>query len=289
MSKRKLLELVNDGIVNGWDDPRMPTISGLRRRGYTPSGIRTFCDKIGVAKRDNLIDVSLLEFCIREELNKTAQRVMVVLDPLKLVITNYDENKTEELYSENFPGDPDNTRLIPFSKELWIEKEDFMEKPVKNWFRLSPGNKVRLKSAYIIQCDSFSKDEHENITEVFCRYLPETKSGNDTSNIHVKGTIHWVSANHAATAGVRLYDRLFTVEDVSADPADFKDLINPNSLQVIKEAYIEPFLKNAAVDTPYQFMRKGYFCLDKDSTPGNLVFNRTVTLKDAWAKERKKN
>ncbi|MEO6456212.1 MAG: glutamine--tRNA ligase/YqeY domain fusion protein [Ginsengibacter sp.] len=289
MSKRKLLQLVNEGMVSGWDDPRMPTISAFRRRGYTPSGIRSFCDKIGVAKRDNLIDVGLLEFCIREELNKTAQRVMVVLDPLKLIITNYDENKTEELISENFPGDNEHTRSIPFSRELWIEREDFMEEPAKKWFRLAPGNKVRLKSAYIIQCNSFLKDEQENITEVHCTYLPESKSGNDTSGISVKGTIHWVSTTHADNAEVRLYDRLFKIEDVAGESEDFKDLINPNSLQVIKNAYIEPFLKKASVNTPYQFIRKGYFCLDKDSTPGDLIFNRTVTLKDAWAKEVKKN
>ncbi|MEO6328787.1 MAG: glutamine--tRNA ligase/YqeY domain fusion protein [Ginsengibacter sp.] len=289
MSKRKLLQLVTEGIVDGWDDPRMPTISAFRRRGYTPSSIRTFCDKIGIAKRDNLIDVSLLEFCIREELNRTAQRVMVVLDPLKLVITNYDENKTEELTSENFPGNNESIRVIPFTRELWIEKEDFMEQPAKKWFRLSPGNKVRLKSAYIIQCDSFFKDNQGNITEVHCRYLPESKSGNDTSGIIVKGTIHWVSKPHAHTAEVRLYDRLFKAEDVSAGEGDFKDLINPDSLQVIKNVYIEPFLKNPAVDTAYQFIRKGYFCLDKNSAPGNLIFNRTVTLKDAWIKEIKKN
>lgn len=289
MSKRKLLQLVNDGIVNGWDDPRMPTISGFRRRGYTASSIRTFCDKIGVAKRDNLIDVTLLEFCIREELNKTAQRVMVILDPLKLVITNYPDNKSEMLSSENFPGDEQNSRSIPFSKELWIEKEDFMEEPVKKWFRLAPGNKVRLKSAYIIQCDSFLKDDQGNIIEIHCRYLPDSKSGNDQSGSIVKGTIHWVSAAHAGTAEVRLYDRLFKAEDVSAEPGDLKDLIDPQSLQVIGEAYIEPFLNNAVVNNPYQFIRKGYFCLDKDSTAGNLIFNRTVTLKDAWAKETKKN
>jgi glutaminyl-tRNA synthetase len=289
MSKRKLLQLVNDGIVNGWDDPRMPTISAFRRRGYTASGIRTFCDKIGVAKRDNLIDVSLLEFCIREELNKTAQRVMAVLDPLKLVITNYDEHKTEELISENFPGNEDSMRTIFFSKDLWIEKEDFMEEPVKKWFRLAPGNKVRLKSAYIIQCNSFLKDAQGNITEVHCTYLPESKSGNDTSGINVKGTIHWVSAAHAATAEVRLYNRLFKIENVSAEEGDFKDLINPDSLHIIKQAYIEPFLKTATSNTAYQFIRKGYFCLDKDSTPARLVFNRTVTLKDAWTKESKRD
>lgn len=289
MSKRKLLQLVNEGMVNGWDDPRMPTISGFRRRGYTPASIRAFCDKIGVAKRDNLIDVSLLEFCIREELNKTAQRVMVVLEPLKLIITNYEADKTEELTSENFPGDEKNMRTVPFSRELWIEQEDFMEKPAKKWFRLAPGNKVRLKSAYIIQCDSFLKNAQGDITEIYCTYLPESKSGNDTSGLNVKGTIHWISAAHAETAEIRLYDRLFNVEDVSAESDDFKDLINPDSLRIIKDARIEPSLKNAMPDTPYQFIRKGYFCLDKDSAPGNLIFNRTVTLKDAWVKEAKKN
>jgi glutaminyl-tRNA synthetase len=289
MSKRKLLQLVNEGFVSGWDDPRMPTISGFRRRGYTASSIRTFCDKIGVAKRDNLIDVTLLEFCIREELNKTAQRVMVVLDPVKLVITNYDDNKTEDLTSENFPGDEDNVRQIPFSKELWIEREDFMEQPAKKWFRLAPGNKVRLKSAYIIQCDNFLKDDEGNITEIRCTYLPESRSGNDTTGITVKGTIHWVSASHAATAEIRLYDRLFKVEDPSGEDADFKDYINSESLQVVKGAYTEPYLKNAQENMPYQFIRKGYFCLDKDSTTGHLVFNRTVSLKDTWAKEVKKS
>ena len=287
MSKRKLIQLVNDGIVNSWDDPRMPTISGFRRRGYTPQSIRIFCDKIGIAKRDNLIDISLLEYCIREELNRTALRVMAVLDPLKLIITNYEENKTEELAAENLVVNGNIARPIPFSKELWIEKEDFMEEPVKKWFRLAPGNMVRLKSAYIIRCDSFLKDEEGNISEVYCTYLPESKSGNDTSGIQVKGTIHWVSVAYAATAEVRLYDRLFTVEEVPVEDDNFKNYINPGSLQ-IKHAYIEPSLKNAGSSTAYQFIRKGYFCLDKDSKPGNLVFNQTVTLKDAWAKEVKK-
>lgn len=288
MSKRKLLQLVNEGFVSGWDDPRMPTISAFRRRGYTPSSLRIFCDKIGVAKRDNLIDVSLLEFCIREELNKTAQRVMAVLDPVKLIITNYEEDKTEDLASENFPENNESFRSIPFSKELWIEREDFMEEPAKKWFRLAPGKNVRLKSAYIIQCDSFLKDEHGNISEIHCTYLPESKSGNDTSGTSVKGTIHWVSTAHATVAEVRLYDRLFKVEDVANASEDFKDLINPDSLQVIKHAYIEPFLKDATMDTPYQFIRKGYFCVDKDSSGKKLIFNRTVTLKDAWKKESKK-
>jgi len=286
MSKRKLLQLVNDKIVCGWDDPRMPTISGLRRRGYTAESIRLFCEKIGVAKRDNLIDLSLLEFCIREELNKTAYRVMVVLNPIKLIITNYDENKTEELSVESLTGD--NVRSIPFSKELWIEREDFMEQPAKKWFRLAPGSTVRLKSAYIIKCTGFIKDTRGNISEVHCTYLPESKSGNDTTGIHVKGTIHWVSIAHAATAEVRLYDRLFKFEDPSNEEGDFKDHINPDSLQVINSACIEPFLKNAGSNMAYQFIRKGYFCLDKDSKPDHIIFNRTVTLKDAWAKEVKK-
>ncbi|MBA2562680.1 MAG: glutamine--tRNA ligase/YqeY domain fusion protein, partial [Chitinophagaceae bacterium] len=256
MSKRKLIQLVNDGIVNSWNDPRMPTISGLRRRGYTPQSIRIFCDKIGIAKRDNLIDISLLEYCIREELNRTALRVMAVLDPLKLIITNYEENKTEELTAENL-ADNNNTRTIPFSKELWIEREDFMEVPAKKWFRLAPGNMVRLKSAYIIKCDSFLKDEDGNIIELYGTYLPESKSGNDTSGIHVKGTIHWVSAAHAATAEVRLYDRLFTVEEVPVEDDNFKHYINPDSLQVMY-AFIEPSLKNAVQSTAYQFIRKGY-------------------------------
>jgi len=287
MSKRKLIQLVNDGIVNSWDDPRMPTISGLRRRGYTPQSIRLFCDKIGVAKRDNLIDISLLEYCIREELNSTALRVMAVLDPVKLIITNYDENKFEELTAEN-PADDNSSRTIPFGKELWIEREDFMEEPVKKWFRLSPGKMVRLKSAFIIKCDNFIKDDEGNISEIYCTYLPESKSGNDTSGIQVKGTIHWVSVAHAATAEIRLYDRLFTVEEVPVNEDNFKNYINADSLQ-IKQAFIEPSLKDAGSGTPYQFIRKGYFCLDKDSKPGNLIFNRTVTLKDAWSKEVKKS
>lgn len=288
MSKRKLLQLVNEGHVTGWDDPRMPTLSGFRRKGYTPLSIRTFCDKIGVAKRENLIDISLLEFCLREELNKTAHRVMAVLEPLKLVITNYPEGQTEEMISENGPDESMGTRTVPFSKELWIEQEDFMEVPAKKWFRLAPGAMVRLKSAYIVKCDDFVKDANGNITEIHCTYLPETKSGNDTSGISVKGTIHWVSAQHAAAAEVRLYDRLFKVENPAAEEGDFKSYMNPNSLQTIPTAYIEPSLLQATPDSRYQFLRKGYFCLDKDSTPEKLVFNRTATLKDAWVKEVKK-
>lgn len=288
MSKRKLLQLVNEGHVNGWDDPRMPTISGFRRKGYTPESIREFCDKIGVAKRENLIDLSLLEFCLREHLNKIANRVMAVLDPVKLIIDNYEEGRTEELVSENGPDENMGNRNIPFSRHLWIEREDFMEIPAKKWFRLAPGTMVRLKSAYIIRCESFTKDDLGNITEIHCTYIPESKSGNDTSNIQVKGTIHWVSAQHAATAEIRLYDRLFKSENPAAEEGDFKDHINPDSLQIIHEAYIEPSLKNASLNDRFQFIRKGYFCLDTDSSDGKLVFNRTVTLKDAWAKEVKK-
>ncbi|MEP7251080.1 MAG: glutamine--tRNA ligase/YqeY domain fusion protein [Ginsengibacter sp.] len=282
MSKRKLLQLVNDGYVKGWDDPRMPTISAFRRKGYTPSSIRTFCEKIGVAKRDNLIDISLLEFCLREELNETAPRVMAVLHPVKLIIDNYDENKTEDLVVENLPNDAANTRSVPFSKELWIEREDFMEVPVKKWFRLAPGQMVRLKSAYIVRCDSFIKDEAGSVNEIHCTYLPESKSGHDTSNIKVKGTIHWVSVLHADTAEVRLYERLFKVENPAMEERDFKEYINPDSLRIIDKAFIEPALQKAKSGDHFQFMRNGYFFVDKDSKPGELVFNRTVTLKDSF-------
>jgi glutaminyl-tRNA synthetase len=289
MSKRKLLQLVNEGYVTGWDDPRMPTLSGFRRKGYTPESIRLFCEKIGVAKRENLIDISLLEFCLREELNKTAHRVMAVLDPVKLIITNYEDNKTEDLISENGPEEAMGTRTIPFSKELWIEREDFMEVAAKKWFRLAPGAMVRLKSAYIVKCESFTKDDNGNITAIHCTYIPESKSGNDTSGISVKGTIHWVSAAHAVNAAVRLYDRLFKAENPAAEEGDFKENINPGSLQIINNAFIEPSLAHATLQLRYQFLRKGYFCLDKDSTKEKIVFNRTVTLKDAWVKEVKKN
>lgn len=289
MSKRKLLQLVNEGYVSGWDDPRMPTLSAFRRKGYTAESIRTFCDKIGVAKRENFIDLSLLEFCLREDLNQKALRVMAVLDPVKLIITNYEEGKTEELMSENGPDEAMGKRTLPFGKELWIEREDFMEEPAKKWFRLAPGAMVRLKSAYIVKCESFVKDNAGNVTEIHCTFIPESRSNNDTSGISVKGTIHWVSAAHAATAEVRLYDRLFKAENPANEEGDFKENINPDSLQVITHAVIEPSLKNATMESRYQFIRKGYFCLDKDSITEHLVFNRTVTLKDAWAKEVKKS
>lgn len=289
MSKRKLLQLVNEGVVTGWDDPRMPTISGLRRRGYTPESIREFCERIGIAKRENLIELSLLEFCVREHLNKTATRVMAVLDPIKLVITNYPEGKQEVLIGENNPEaeDKGGTREIPFGNELWIEREDFMEEPAKKWFRLAPGAMVRLKHAYIVKCEDFVKDPEGKVTEIHCSYIPESKSGEDTSGINVKGTIHWVSTLHAKSAEVRMYDRLFTVESPDGEEGDFKDYLNPNSIEVIKNAYIEPYLATADKDARYQFIRKGYYCLDKDSTPEQLVFNRTVSLKDAWAKGNK--
>lgn len=289
MSKRKLLQLVNEKHVTGWDDPRMPTISGLRRRGYTPASIRDFCDRIGVAKRENLIDVSLLEYCVREDLNKTSLRRMVVFDPLKVVITNYPEGQKESLPGEENPEDPNSgTREIPFTRNLYIEREDFMENPPKKYFRLAPGQMVRLKSAYIIRCDEVVKDENGIIHEVRCTYIPESKSGSDTSGINVKGTLHWVSIDEAINVEVRLYDRLFKVEDPSNEEGDFKDYINPDSLTVINAAYAEPALLKASFKERYQFLRKGYFALDKDTSPSRIVFNRTVTLKDTWAKEVKK-
>lgn len=287
MSKRKLLQLVEEKHVEDWDDPRMPTISGLRRRGYTPASIREFCERIGVAKRENMIDVSLLEFCIREDLNKTAWRRMAVLDPIKMVIANYPENETETLFSENNPEAEGGGggREIPFGKELWIERDDFMEVPPKKFFRLGVGLMVRLKSAYIVKCDSFTKDADGKVTEIYCTYVPESKSGNDTSGINVKGTIHWVSVAHAKTAEVRLYDRLFRVENPAVEEGDFKEYLNPHSLQIIPKAYIEPELANAQPGRGYQFMRIGYFTIDKHSTADKLVFNRTVTLKDGWVKK----
>jgi glutaminyl-tRNA synthetase len=282
-SKRRLMQLVNDKYVTGWDDPRMPTISGLRRRGYTAESIRDFCDRIGVAKRDNMVDVSLLEFCLREDLNKKALRRMVVFDPIKVVITNYPKDAEEFVESENNPEAPDSgLRKIPFSNELYIEQEDFMENPPKKYFRLAPGQMVRLKSAYIIKCDEVIKDASGKVTELHCTYIPESKSGHDTSGIHVKGTLHWVSVKHAISVELREYDRLFRVENPMNEEGDFKDYINPDSLKVINNAFAEPALKTAKFDERYQFLRKGYFCLDKDSSTSGIVFNRTVTLKDGW-------
>lgn len=298
MSKRKLKQLVEEQHVSSWDDPRMPTIAGLRRRGYTPASIREFADRIGIARRENLIDLGLLEFCIREELNKTTPRVMAVLAgsqpderPLKLVITNYEAGREEIMHIENNPENPEaGEREVPFSREVYIERDDFMENPPKKFFRLFPGGMVRLKGAYIIKCEEVIKDASGEITELHCTYIPESRSGSDTSGINVKGTIHWVSVPHAVEAEVRLYDRLFSVENPAADERDFKELLNPNSLEVVR-AFVEPALVTAARSgslTNVQFMRKGYFILDQDSTPERPVFNRTVTLKDGWAKEQKK-
>jgi glutaminyl-tRNA synthetase len=291
MSKRKLLQLVNEGFVDGWDDPRMPTISGLRRRGYTPLSIRNFCDRIGIQRRENIIDVGLLEFFVREDLNKIALRRMVVLDPIKLIINNYPAAQTEILKGENNPEMEDNGgyRDLHFGRELWIEAEDFMEEAAKKWFRLAPGMKVRLKSAYIVECTGFRKDDSGKVVEVYCDYIPESKSGSDTSGINVKGTIHWIAADKSKEAEVRLYDRLFQVENPSNEEGDFKSYINPNSLEIISNAKIESALKDAALGQHFQFIRKGYFCLDeKLSSTGKPVFNRTVTLKDTWNKEAKK-
>ena len=291
MSKRKLKQLVEEQYVNGWDDPRMPTISGMRRRGYTPAGIRLFADKVGIARRENIIDMGLLEFCVRENLNKIAKRVMVVLDPLKLVITNYPEDKVEQLKTENNPEDPQaDTREIPFSKVLYVEREDFMENPPKKFFRLAVGNMVRLKSAYIIRCDEAIKNEAGEVTELRCTYLPESRSGNDTSGLKVQGTLHWVSAQHALPIEVRQYDRLFMHENPAATD-NYLELLNPDSLQVLPQALAEPSLAAAKVGEHFQFIRKGYFCTDPDSSlqsnenSGTKVFNRTVTLKDGWPKK----
>jgi glutaminyl-tRNA synthetase len=287
MSKRKLLQLVTEKIVRGWDDPRMPTISGVRRRGYTPEAIREFCEKIGVAKRDNLIDISLLEFCVREHLNKIAQRRMVVFNPVKVILTNYPEGKEEMLKSENNTEDPTATdRDVPFGRELFIEQDDFMEVPAKKYFRLSPGQMVRLKSAYIIKCEEVVKNDDGSIKELMCTYVPESRSGSDTSGINVKGTLHWVNATKAVPVEIRQYDRLFKVEDMNAEEGDFKDYLNPDSLQALT-AWAEPALRDAKADERYQFIRLGYFCLDPDSTSEKLVFNRTVTLRDMWAKATK--
>ncbi len=288
MSKRKLLQLVNEKHVNGWDDPRMPTLSGIRRRGYTPESIREFCDKIGVAKRENLIDVGLLEFCVREHLNKIALRRMVVFDPVKVVITNYGEGQEEMLESEDNPeADVITKRKIPFSRTLYIEREDFMENPPKKYFRLAPGQMVRLKSAYIIRCDEVVRNANGDISELHCTYVPESRSGSDTSGINVKGTIHWVSVSHATRIEVRAYDRLFKVEDPGQAEGDFKDYLNPASLQVLTNVFAEPALAEAKAEERFQFLRKGYFCPDPDSSASKLIFNRTVTLRDMWAKGNK--
>jgi glutaminyl-tRNA synthetase len=289
MSKRKLLQLVKEGHVNGWDDPRMPTISGMRRRGYTPEAIRAFCDKVGVAKRENVIDISLLEFCVREDLNKRVPRVMGVINPLKVVIDNYPDDLVEEMDAVNNPEDSSmGTRKVPFSKVIYIEKDDFREEPPKKFFRLSPGNDVRLRYGYIVTCTSVVKDENGEVIEVYCTYDPATKGGNAPEGKKVKGTIHWVSAKHAITAEVRLYDRLFVKEnpEEAEERKTYLDNINPNSLE-IKNCYLEPNLKNAKPGEKFQFERIGYFCVDKDTIPDKVVFNKTVALKDSWAKIEK--
>lgn len=287
MSKRKLLELVKEGYVNGWDDPRMPTVSGLRRRGYTPESIRNFADRIGVAKRDNVIDVALLEHSIREDLNKKASRVMGVIDPLKLVITNYPEGQTEQLEAVNNPEDESmGKRIIPFSREIYIEQDDFMEDPPRKFFRLSPGNEVRLRYAYIIKCEEVVRNADGEIVELRCTYDKDTKSGGPAAGRKVKGTIHWVSAPHAVPAEIRLYDRLFLNEnpDEAEEGQDFKSNLNPESLE-IRRGFVEPGLAGAEAGSKYQFERRGYFCVDlKDSRAGGLVFNRTVPLRDSWAR-----
>lgn len=291
MSKRKLLELVKDGYVNGWDDPRMPTISGLRRRGYTPESIRNFSDKIGVTKVDGMIDVSLLEFSVREHLNKTAQRVMGVLNPLKVVITNYPEGETEELDAVNNPEDESmGVRKVPFSRELYIERDDFMEDPPRKFFRLGPGREVRLRYAYFITCNDVIKDAEGNIVELHCTYDPASRGGNSPDGRKVKATLHWVSAEHAVKSEVRLYDRLFNDEDPSGHKeVDFKEFLNPDSLNILPECYMEPFVQNAKPLDHFQFERLGYFNVDKDSTSDKIVFNRTVPLRDSWAKAKNKN
>lgn len=287
MSKRKLLELVNGKYVDGWDDPRMPTISGLRRRGYTPASIRNFSEAVGIAKRENIIDVSLLEFSVREDLNRKAQRAMAVLNPLKIVLTNYPDDQIEELDAINNPEDPSmGTRKIPFGKEIYIETDDFKEDPPKKFFRLSPGKEVRLRYGYIIKCDEVIKDGDGKVIELRCSYDPDTKSGSGKSDKKVKGTIHWISKKHAFEAEVRLYDRLFTVPDPESDAEkDFKEFINPNSLVVLKNCKLEPSLKLAAAGDRFQFERLGYFCVDsKNSKVEEPVFNRIVSLRDSWAK-----
>ncbi len=286
MSKRKLLEMVEQKLVSGWDDPRMPTISGLRRRGYTPKSIRDFADRIGIAKRDNVIDVGLLEFSVREHLNKITPRVFGVLDPVKVIITNYPEGKEEQLELINNPEDETaGMRHVPFSRELYIERNDFMEEPPRKFFRLGPGREVRLKGAYIVKCEDYRKDENGNITEIYCTYDPETRSGSGSQR-KVKGTLHWVSVQRAVEAEVRLYDRLFLDEDPAGHKdRDFKEFLNPDSLKVIQNCKVEPSLETALPGDKFQFQRLGYFCVDKESTPEHLIFNRTVPLRDSWKRK----
>ena len=286
MSKRKLRKLVEENYVNGWDDPRMPTLCGLRRRGYTPAAIRNFCERIGVAKATSTVEYSFLEHCLREDLNETAQRTMAVLRPVKLIITNYPEDKTETFEVENNPNRPeDGTRTVTFSRELFIEQDDFMEEPVKGYFRMFPGNEVRLKTTYIVKCTGCKKDENGNVIEVYAEYDPETRGGNAPDGRKIKGTIHWVDAKTASTAEVRLYDNLFTVPDPDVGDKNFLDYLNPNSLEILTNCKVEPAMASAEAPKSYQFMRLGYFCVDKDSTPEKPVFNRSVSLKDSFKKK----
>ena len=293
LSKRKLLQLVKEEHVSGWDDPRMPTISGMRRRGYTPESIRDFCERIGVAKANSTVEMALLEYCLREDLNKRATRVMVVLRPLKLTITNYPEGQIEELTAENNPEDPGSgTRKILFCRELYIEQEDFMEDPPKKFFRLAPGKEVRLKHAYIIKCEEVIKDSNENITELKCTYDPDSKTGGSTAGRKIKGTLHWVSAQHAKKAEVRMYNHLFVNENPANDQGHptLNTGLNTDSLAILRDCRVEPSLEEAKPGDRFQFLRMGYFCADlKDFTPGSLVFNRAVTLRDTWAKITKQN
>lgn len=291
MSKRRLLELVQSGIVSGWDDPRMPTIAGMRRRGFTPESIREFSDRIGVAKASSVVDFELLQFCVREDLNKRANRVMAVTEPVKLTIENYPGGKTEELEAVNNPEDESaGSRMIPFSKNLYIERGDFAEDPPKGWFRLSPGAEVRLKHAYYITCKDIRKDEDGNIVEIICVYDPASRGGSTPDGRKVRGTIHWVEANSAIDGELRLYDQLFSIADFNdmEEGKDYRDYLNPDSLKILTGCKLEPSLKNARPGERFQFMRQGYFCVDEDSTSNNPVFNRIVTLKDSWAKKMRK-
>ena len=290
MSKRKLKQLVDEGHVLGWDDPRMPTLSGFRRKGYSPESIRELCDRVGVAKRDGIIDIALLENCLREDLNKRSQRVMAVLDPLKLVITNYPEDQVEVLDADNNPeNEADGRRTIPFSRELWIEKSDFMEDAPKKFFRLSAGREIRLKHAYYITCNKVIKNDDGEVVELHCTYDSKTKGGWSDDGRRVKGTLHWVSIPHAIDAEIRQYEHLFNVENPnkSKDGESFTDNLNPNSLKIVKGCKLEPSLKNAKMGDHFQFLRNGYYCMDKNSTSDSIVFNRTVTLRDTWEKKNK--
>ncbi|NND31122.1 MAG: glutamine--tRNA ligase, partial [Saprospiraceae bacterium] len=288
-SKRRLLRLVEEGKVSGWDDPRMPTITGLRRRGYTPAAIRNFCDRVGVAKRDNLIEMSLLEFCIREDLNKLALRAMVVLDPVKLIIENYPEGQHEHLEAENNPEDETaGSRLLPFSRELYVDRSDWMIDPPRKYFRLAPDATVRLKNAYIIHCHDYTTDASGEVQEIRCTYYPDSKSGQDNSGIKAKGTLHWVSSPHAKSGEIRMYETLFTDAQPDGYPdKDFMEFLNPESLQIIKKAQFEPLLSDVNPGAQYQFLRVGYFVADPDSKPGHPVFNLVVGLRDSWKSKHK--